>query len=114
MDDFRTAVNTSMDKMYQADQAAVGKLARTSDSIAQSTDRLAGSYQYFVSSIVDGFSRALGTFHISVNDMMAELSRQIEALPKSGTSGDAVKELSRIQQLLASMEKTLTASREEA
>lgn len=94
----------------QAGEGNAAALTGATQGMQDASRELAGSYQSFVSHVVEGLSRALGMFDENMSGMMATLCDKLDRLPASGTDGSAAKQLGEMQQLMTAMASSLQSA----
>ena len=121
LNDFQAAGARTLDQLQQNNTDATRSLRSVSQTMQDAGQQLAGSYQRFVSDVVDGLSRSLGMFEASMNDMTDAFAKKIEAAGSQSTVYSVTEEMAGMQKALGGMQTAieqataaLQAVREEA
>ncbi len=121
LNDFQAAGARTLDQLQQNNTDATRSLRSVSQTMQDAGQQLAGSYQRFVSDVVDGLSRSLGMFEASMNDMTDAFAKKIEAAGSQSTVSSVTEEMAGMQKALGGMQTAieqataaLQAVREEA
>ena len=85
----------------------MGEISRT---MQKAGSELSGSYQSFVSNVVEGLSRSLGMFEENMNGLITAISGKLDQISAQGTSGVTAEQLSGLQQAIADMQASLERS----
>ena len=121
LNDFQAAGARTLDQLQQNNTDATRSLRSVSQTMQDAGQQLAGSYQRFVSDVVDGLSRSLGMFEASMNDMTDAFAKKIEAAGSQSAVSSVTEEMAGMQKALGGMQTAieqataaLQAVREEA
>lgn len=112
--EYQAQLSVAMQKFSEQSEATLRGIRQTGDSNAgaltgasrdmqEASRQLAGSYQSFVTDVVEGMSRSLGMFEGNMTELLSTLGQQISSIPKAGTSGECAQKLGDMQKLLAAM-----------
>ena len=121
LNDFQAAGARTLDQLQQNNTDATRSLRSVSQTMQDAGQQLAGSYQRFVSDVVDGLSRSLGMFEASMNDMTDAFAKKLEAAGSQSAVSSVTEEMAGMQKALGGMQTAieqataaLQAVREEA
>lgn len=88
--------------------AASRDLSEAGQSVKQSGEALAASYQNFLDNVVEGLSHSMGMFDQSMQTMLSTLGRQMDAVKNAATGSEVSAQLGAMQRMMADMQDTLT------
>ena len=103
MQKFSEQSEATLRGIRQTGDSNAGALTGASRDMQEASRQLAGSYQSFVTDVVEGMSRSLGMFEGNMTELLSTLGQQISSIPKAGTSGECAQKLGDMQKLLAAM-----------
>ena len=110
VDGFAAGGGQTLQNAASALQQSGSRLGEISQTMREAGDELSGSYQTFVSNVVEGLSRSLGMFEENMNRLMGAVSARLDQMNAAGTDGVTAQQLSGLQQAMADMQAALERS----
>ena len=121
LNDFQAAGARTLEQLQQNNTDATRSLRSVSQTMQDAGQQLSGSYQRFVTDVVDGLSRSLGMFEASMTDMTEAFAKKIESASQSSETASIAGNMAEMQKALSSMQNAIEqataairAEREEA
>ena len=110
LEHFTSGSSAALENMRRLSDRSADRLENAGENMHDASEQLARSYQAFVSNVVEGLSRALGMFDQNMTALVTALGDKVDSLSRSGSSNEVINQLSEMQRLMTSMEKTLRAA----